>query len=631
MSAIDEVRERIDIVELIGAHVPLKKAGKSYKGCCPFHQEKTPSFYVYPDNWSYHCFGCQAHGDGFVFVEQTERVDFKEALSILADRAGVRLPDPRQRDPEVDEARERILAVNEAAAQYFSHLLLNSSAGKAAREYLAGRHVGRASIDTFRLGYSLPEWNALERYLLDKGHRPEDVRASGLVVVREEENRTYDRFRNRVIFPIRDRDGRVVAFGGRALDDSKPKYLNSSESPVFDKGGTLYAFDQARDAIRREDLAVVVEGYMDALIAHQAGYKNVVATMGTALSERHIQALKRLSKGLALALDPDAAGDEATLRGLEVARQSYDERTAPVVSWNGLVRFQGTLDANIRIIQLPQGLDPDELILQDPEAWQRLVDAALPVLDYLFVALPPRYDLRDPQGKAGLRDRLVPLLQELPDAVVRHHYLDKLATLLGVRDASWLQAGPGGRPAKRPAQRNGAKAPEAARPAGEAAPARPGPTSAAQRLEDYVLALLLQHANLRPFAAKLEPGYLNLPGHRQLFLAWRDQADGQLRAELPDDLVELYDRLRRYPLPALDLAQLPRAWIDCQEHLERQWLKARDLARSAALAAATPQEQESLLTTALADHGRRRALDQARAHRRPADVLSEEELDDLGL
>lgn len=463
MSVVDEIKERLDIVDVISEYVALKKAGRNYKALCPFHTEKTPSFIVFPEGQRWHCFGaCGTGGDVFTFIQKIENMDFAEALKFLARKAGVSLPPRGERQAAEDEQRRRLREINAAAAHYFHHLLLNSTAGEKARAYLAQRAIADETIRAFQLGTSLERWDALREYLTDKGYDLEDIHAVGLIIEREGGGGFYDRFRGRLMFPIRDVRGRVIGFGARALDDSTPKYLNSPQTPLFDKSSVLYGLDMAKEAIRRQGSAIVVEGYMDVLTAHQNGFENVVASLGTALTETQLRTLKRWTKNFVLALDADAAGSAATLRGLEVAKEVLDQRPMPVPTWRGLIRYEHRLEADIRILLLPSGQDPDQVIKADPQRWARLVQEALPVVEYYFSAFTADLDLESPKGKSLAVRRLLPVIREIGDRVEQAHYLQKLARLVRVDERTlWQQLQ--GRGEKRAAkkEREGAAGPQA--------------------------------------------------------------------------------------------------------------------------------------------------------------------------
>ncbi len=432
MSAVEEIKERLDIVEIISSYVPLKRAGRHYKGLCPFHTEKTPSFVVFPESGTWHCFGaCGTGGDIFTFVMRRENLDFREALELLARRAGVELAPPQPRDLEAEQQHERLRAVCAAAAAYYHHLLLNHPQAEPARGYLAQRGINEETIRAFQLGYALDDWEAGQRYLLGQGYALTDIVGAGLVVERQsgsgQAQGYYDRFRGRVIIPICDAQGRVIAFGARSLDGNPPKYLNSPQTPIFDKGQTLFGLDKARQAMRAANRVIIVEGYMDVITAHQYGYANVVASMGTALTEAQLRQLKRYTSNFTLALDPDAAGRQATLRGLEQARQALDRDVVPVPTPGGLMRYERRLEAELRILSLPGGQDPDEVIRNDPAGWPKLVESALPIIDFYLQRAAEMYDLNSARGKASAVAEIVPLIQELANEVMRQHYIQLLA------------------------------------------------------------------------------------------------------------------------------------------------------------------------------------------------------------
>jgi DNA primase len=429
-SPVEEVKARVDLVDLIGSTVALRQSGRSYRGLCPFHSEKTPSFYVFPETQTWKCFGCAAGGDAFSFLMQRDNLEFGEALRELAARAGVTLES--HVDPVRQEADDRLRRANEAAALYYHALLMQQPAGQAARRYVEGRGVTTETCERFTLGYAPDGGSALREHLAGAGFTTEDLLAAGLAVERDEGSGVIrDRFRHRLMFPIRDPQGRTIGFGGRTLTpDGIPKYLNSPQTALFEKGSVLYALDQARETIRAERRAVIVEGYLDAVMAHQGGFRNVVAALGTAVGDRQLGPLGRISDEIVFALDPDAAGDSATLRSLVVAREALAS-TVPVPTRRG-IRYQATARCTLRVVQLPDGKDPDELIRVDPGRWRELIATALPVLDFLFDRLPYQHDLASPQGKTAAVEELVPALRDLADPIERAHYVQRLAQVVGV-------------------------------------------------------------------------------------------------------------------------------------------------------------------------------------------------------
>jgi DNA primase len=428
----EEIKARLDLAEYIGKQVPLKRAGRTMKALCPFHTEKTPSFVVFPHTQTWHCFGCGEGGDIFNYVMKLENVDFSEALRMLAREAGVTLRQPTEEEVSAARERDRLQAIVAEAAKVYHQWLVRGEEGARAREYLKRRQIESSTAERFQLGYAPARWDALLNYLSARGFKPSDLEKAGLVMARDGGG-YYDRFRDRLLFPIRDPQGTAIGFGGRALDDStQPKYLNSPQTPLFDKGRVLYGLDLAKDAIRSANEVVIVEGYMDVLTAHQRGMTNVIASMGTALTKNQFRQLKRLTRNLVFALDADQAGAKATQRGLELAREAMDQRSVPVLTSRGLVRQEYEVDADIRVLVLPEGLDPDDLIKQQPEAWEKRVRDALPVVDYLFFSATQDYDPNSPKEKSRLTKELLPVVADILDPVQRAHYLQRLAGLVHV-------------------------------------------------------------------------------------------------------------------------------------------------------------------------------------------------------
>ncbi len=541
MNVIDEIKDRLDIVEVISGYVPLKKAGRNFKGLCPFHAEKTPSFVVFPESGTWHCFGaCATGGDIFAFVMRRENMDFSEALRFLAHRAGVELAPRSEAQQAEDKRLERLREINAAAATYYHHLLLASGRGEEARTYLEKRAVERQTMERFQLGYAPPDWQELGHHLLSKGYQPEDVRDAGLIIEKEDGS-WYDRFRQRLMIPIRDRRGLVIGFGGRILDEGEPKYLNSPQTPLFDKGRTLFGIDLAKGAMRAENTAVVVEGYMDVIQAHQHGLTNVVASMGTALTEAQIKLLKRFAARIVLALDADAAGQKATQRGLDLSRQiTLHEvvKIGPV-----LTEKQYSGEADVRIAVLPAGQDPDQVIREDPASWQQMLEAARPVIDYYFQLVTANLDLSSPQSKSIAGQWLLPIIRDIEDKIQQAHYLQKLAHLIKVEEkALWEMLSPG-------KQRRVGQAAEwqTTRPLELESPAF--------GLEEYCLAWLLRRPHLLAVVdallvavgmGPLDESSFRATENRQLFSALREHiaADGQELDEFREGLTRpLQERL----------------------------------------------------------------------------------------
>ena len=485
--AVAEVRDRTEIVDLVSNYVQLKKTGRSFKGLCPFHQEKTPSFVVFPESGNFHCFGCGRGGDAFTFYMGVERVEFREALQELAKRAGIELVNAPSLPPEVDAHRNRLIELNELATAFYANVLRNTAPGAAGRNLLAQRGVSSEIAERFSLGFA-PDGDALGRYLHQREVDPALATEAGLLSERESGG-YRDRFRNRLLFPIRTREGRVVGFGGRALGDAVPKYLNSPQSVIFDKSTLLFGLDLAQESIRREDQVVIVEGYMDAIAAHQYGYANVVAAMGTAVTEQQIGLVKRLSRNIVLALDADAAGQGATVRSLEMLPGALDQELTPIGAERDanrpraetMIVWQRRFKSQISIVRLPEGKDPDELIRRDPTSWPAVVASAQPFLDFYIDAALSAVDPTDAPAKAAAVRRLVPLLEAAGDQVVQAHYAGIVARKLQLPESSVL------RELRRSAVRS--TAPRTSRLA-------PPATAARTSNEDHLLALLLRHREI---------------------------------------------------------------------------------------------------------------------------------------
>jgi DNA primase len=537
-SVTDTIKERIDIVDFISAYVPLRKAGRNFVGFCPFHpNSRTPAFTVFPDTQSYHCFGCKASGTIFDFLIQREGLEFKDALEQLAQRAGVQLKERSEQDEQADRQRTRLLEINAAAATFFHHLLVRSPKGELARAYVAKRQIDQPTIESFQLGYSVDDWSALLSYLTDrKGFEAEEIAAAGLAIQRENGG-YYDRFRGRLMFPIRSAKGEIIAFGGRALGDAEPKYMNSPQTPLFDKSRVLYGLDLARDAIRSHDAVVIVEGYVDVIIAHQYGFRNVVAPLGTALTNEHVGVVKKLARTVYLALDADAAGVKATLKGLQTLEENLDGHAVPVPTPQGYIRWERELDAVVKIIAMPDGKDPDEVIQANPDEWRALVAGAKPAMDFYIMALTSDLDLRSGKSKAEAVARLGPLLAQIANPVEQAHHIQQIARLIQVEEQIIRQTLP------RPERKS--RRPQ---------PTAPNSTTVSQ--EDHMLGWLLRYPAARtavqekirrdllpfPFVGEIIQGTLlelfERIENRALWEAWQEQPPGTNALEWVETLSE---------------------------------------------------------------------------------------------
>jgi DNA primase len=409
LNELEEIKQKIDIVEYIGKYVPLKQSGRNFKGSCPFHNEKTASFMVSPEKQIFHCFGCGKGGDIFSFTQEIEGVDFPTAMREMAEKAGVKLPD---RGGVRREPTDKLFEINDQASELYEKELWSAS-GKKIVKYLTDRGMTEETIRTFRLGFAPQSGDIVLKELGTIGYATEDLLKSG--IVKERNGRTMDQFFNRITFPIMNAGGRVVGFTARVLDDSLPKYVNTPETAIYHKSQVLYGFDKAKEQIRKQDHVIVVEGQMDAIFSYQAGVKNVVASSGTALTEIQLDLIKRFTKNIKLSFDIDMAGQNATRRAIELA-------------WER--------DFNIKVITVPEGKDPADLVKSDPKKWVEACKKAKYVVDYIFDSTFEKYNITNILDKKQATRELLVTIKKLPDPVEREHYLNLLATRIGVSVAA---------------------------------------------------------------------------------------------------------------------------------------------------------------------------------------------------
>lgn len=444
MSTIDEIKSKIDIVDLVSeAGVKLRKAGRNMTGFCPFHDNKhTPAFVVWPESGTWRCFGaCNEGGDIFKFVMKREGVDFKEALNKLALRAGVEVQQIQRETPQQREAFEHLRVLLEDAVVYYrSQLFANKEILTYLREK---RGLTDSTIETFGLGYAPHGYDNLIKHFSGK-YLPQDLVDAGMLSERDSGG-LFDRFRNRIMIPIRDEQGRMAGFGARIVDpDDIPKFLNSPETSIFTKGHLLYGLDRARKPIRAADQAVIVEGYLDVIALHQAGYENVVSPMGTALTEDQLRLLKRSTRRIVLALDPDVAGQKAVLRGLEAARSAMDKEGELAFDAHGLLRNEARLQADLRVATMPDDLDPDEIVARNKEEWATLIANAKPIVTHVMEAVSAGQNLNDPKVKNQIAAQVLPLIDDLGNSMERDTYRQALARMLRVDERSLMAAQPTG-------------------------------------------------------------------------------------------------------------------------------------------------------------------------------------------
>jgi len=495
----DTVKERVDIVQVISEHgVVLKKSGRGLTGLCPFHSEKTPSFHVNLDTRSYKCFGCSESGDVFTFLEKVDGLTPAEALKTLAERAGVELTS--RRDPAEQEREKRLLAANDTAHFYFRQALRGTDRGKEVARYLGDRGILPETVEKFGLGYAPDSWDGLVGYLKKKGYSDEEVVAAGLVG--RSDRGLFDWFRDRLVVPIKDGRGRIIAFGGRAMrSDQRGKYVNSQGTVLFNKSATLYALDAARTAIRKQNAAVIVEGYFDAIALHQAGFENTVASMGTALTEDQYFVLDamRIERAI-VAFDGDAAGqNSAERRGVDLAQQV---QRAVRRAGRGSVTARTGLSVYVTV--LPTDTDPDVLARRDPERLRTLIGEAKPVLEFVLERLSKRSDLEKADGRRRFLAEALPLVAGEPDPLTRELYLGTLSKLTGL-DQEALRREAAAAPPRELGGR-GAEPPDR-----DETPAKQtGP------VERYLMALLIRFPE-EAARTELDPGDLDDPDNRAMF------------------------------------------------------------------------------------------------------------------
>jgi DNA primase len=412
-SPIDEIKNRLDIVEVIGSYIKLQKAGQNFRALCPFHSEKTPSFFVSPTRQIWHCFGCQKGGNIFQFVMDIEGIEFGDALRLLAQKAGIEL---KKQDPKIRSERERLYEICEITTKFFEKQLEESKTGKEAKKYLLERKISEESLKKWRIGYAPNLWQGLSDFLSSRGYSQEEIEKAGLGLS-SEKGSFYDRFRGRIIFPIFDLNSKVIGFTGRIFKsqnkDEAAKYVNTPQTLLYDKGRILYGLDKAKVEIRKKDVCILVEGNIDLIMVHQAGFENAVAISGTALTPYQLNILKRYSDNLLIAFDMDAAGQTATKKGIDLAQN------------------QGF---NIKIVILSEGKDPAEIISKKPKEWNSVLEKAKSIMDFYFDIAFSGKDLRSPENKKEIAKILLPVIKRIPNKIEQSHWTRELAKRLTVKE-----------------------------------------------------------------------------------------------------------------------------------------------------------------------------------------------------
>lgn len=507
MTVVDDIKSRLDIVDLVSAYVTLKKSGRYFKAPCPFHTEKTPSFVVNQERQSWYCFGaCATGGDAFSFIMAVNGIDFGDALRLLADKSGVKLGEHRE-----NQNNETLFRINQVAARFYRDVL-ESSQGIGSK-YLVDRGVDHKTASTFGLGLSPPGWDELKSFLIGQGFTEDQAVEAGLLS-RTEDGRTRDFFRDRLMFCIHNKRGAVTGFGARTLDGSMPKYINTPSTPIFDKRSTLYGLHLASESIRNEGTGVVVEGYMDAIACHQFGYTNVVASMGTAVTQQQVSQLKSIANNFVLALDPDEAGQEATIRSLESSWQVIGrQRTSVQYSSVGILQHREPVI--LKVAALPNGRDPDGLIRDDHEEWRRLIKEAVPLMDFLIPAVAARIDTDTGFGKQKVVEILFPIIASTENNFDQDRYFSKLANAIDVTEAS-LRASIGSLSKSRSSSNRRNPRPTSD-PRITISPLTVNPSDL---LEQFVLELLLNTPHLKTKVSKDAAQYFRNSEYREIFTQW---------------------------------------------------------------------------------------------------------------
>ena len=441
----DEIKSRLDIVDVIREYIQLKPAGINFRALCPFHREKTPSFMVSPEKQIWHCFGCSKGGDIFSFVMEMEGISFVEALRLLAPKAGVQL---KKQDPKLTSQRNRLLDIIELSSKHYHNILLESNSADQARKYLIERGLTEETIEEWQVGYSPDSWDDLINFLKTKGYTENEIFLSGMIVKKEGAGRFYDRFRGRIMFPIKDVNGNAAAFSARVspekeAEEKMGKYINSPQTMIYDKSKILFGLDKAKMEIKKQDLAIIVEGQMDVITAHQHGFKNVVASSGTALTSEQVKLAQRYTNNLTFALDADTAGELAISRGEDVVKDVDYQEVESEDSFGRIRKYIDPLlsyNMNIKIIKMPNGKDPDECIKNSPEEWKKAVEEAKPIMQYHFDKILTGLNLDNIEDRRQAAKKLLPKIAKLNNKIEQDFWLKKLSQTIDVAENFLLEA-----------------------------------------------------------------------------------------------------------------------------------------------------------------------------------------------
>jgi len=568
---IDEIKQKVDIVELVGESVALKKAGRHYKGLCPFHSEKSPSFIVSPERQSFKCFGCGEGGDAITFLEKYDGMSFLEALESLANRVGVKLES--YRPTAQDMSKKRLLEVMSLASEYYQYLLNKHQVGEEAREYLKRRGIRQETIKLYGLGYAPNQWQGVSSFLLKKGYKEEELLEAGMVI-KSDSGRYYDRFRGRVIFPLRDHKGGVVGFSGRTMSKDPStssgqvaKYINSPETSIYHKSQMLYGLFENRQEIRKQDQIIIVEGELDVLPSYQAGVHNVVAIKGSAFTPEMGRLIMRYTRNVVYALDADKAGQEAVKRAVMVAEP---------------------LDLSIRVVQITGGKDPGDVATQDPKVWREMVKSATLYWDYLIETTCAKYEAGSGEGASEISREIVPALNLISNAVVKAHYTKLLAKKLSLPEDSIYEEME--RVEKKRELTSLKKTVEKIEK-GEVKSRR-------EQVEEYYLALSLQfYAKIKEKLGELKGEYLEVVSIRKIMSKLQEyKGTWEIKSfakTLPAELLPMIDET--YLKDLSSVSDPGKEWSKLRREIEELYLKERLKQVSGEIAKAESGSEEKQL------------------------------------
>ena len=549
MSVIEEIRTKADIIDIVSGYISINQSGKYFKSVCPFHSEKTPSFIVNPDRQSWHCFGaCGIGGDVFAFVMRMESIGFGESIKFLANKTGIKL-----REKETNLKFQALYEANLIALKFFQENL-KSRNGDYANKYLLKRGIDKETANKFNIGLST---GGLAFHLKSNGIKDNVAESAGLI---KNINSVYrDFFNNRLMFPIHDWKGNVIGFGARSLDESMPKYVNTSATEIFDKKSILYGLNLAYDDIKRSKEAIIVEGYMDVIAAHQNGYSNVVASMGTAITKQQVSALKIISNNFVLALDADLAGQEATLRSLDSAWELIGNSQK---SRNQLFSNRQTNSFTLKIAEIPPGQDPDDLIRQNSEEWEIIIKNAEPLIDYLIRVLAVKIDVESGEGKLQLVKSIFPLITSIDNYFDQDKYIRILSKTLDVSESSVRSSF-----SSLKNNKNVYRKKDDSRLISNLNPKTEG------QLEKYVLCLLLDNPDFKEYIFGFSPENFSNSEYKEIFMKWSNSSTiDQLNNDLDGYLLNLLNELLSNKSVLVDMKQKKEALFECLNRLERDHL-----------------------------------------------------------